>query len=195
MNGSDEHVRLLTEARSGNRDSMTRLAVLAWRRLYPFVFRKTRDHEQTQDMLQETMLAMILWLRSLRNVSSFWPWIHRVAESKVQEHFRSSHRGPATRLGTLEDPEYTAEQPATDHDVLGLLIRQESVERLFAAVGQLDSRDRDVVCLRCLEQLSYSDIASLTGRSPQQARLRFHRAKQRLRRKLSCERPDGGIHV
>jgi RNA polymerase sigma factor (sigma-70 family) len=195
MNGSDEHVRLLTEARSGNRDSMTRLAVLARQRLYPFVFRKTRDHEQTQDMLQETMLAMILWLHSLRNVSTFWPWIHRVAESKVQEHFRSRHRELTTTLRALEDHEDTAEQPATDHDVLGLLIRKESVERLSAAVGQLDRYDRDVVCLRCFEQLSYFDIASLTGHSPQYVRMRFHRAKQRLRRKLSCETPDGGTHV
>ena len=195
MNGSDEHVRLLTEARSGNRDSMTRLAVLAWRRLYPFVFRKTRDHEQTQDMLQETMLAMILWLRSLRNVSSFWPWIHRVAESKVQEHFRSRHRDLTTMVRALEDHEDMAEQPATDYDVPELLIRQESVERLFAAVQQLDSRDRDIVCLRGFEQLSYLDIASLTGHSPQYVRMRFHRAKQRLRSELSCERSDGGIHV
>jgi len=195
MNGSDEHARLLTEARSGNRDSMTRLAVLAWRRLYPFVFRKTRDHEQTQDMLQETMLTMILWLRSLRNVSTFWPWIHRVAESKVQEHFRSKRRDLTVTLRALEGHEDTAEQPATEHDVLELLIHQESVERLFAAVRQLDSRDRDVVCLHSLEQLSYSDIASLTGRSPQYVRMRFHRAKQRLRSELSCERPDGGTHT
>ena len=188
-------MRLLTEARSGSRDSMTRLAVLAWRRLYPFVFRKTKDHEQTQDMLQETMLAMILWLRSLRNVDSFWPWIHRVAESKVQQHFRSKHRGLTTTVRALGGDEDTAEQPATDRDVLGLLIREESVERLFAAVRQLNSRDRDVVCLRCFEQLSYSDIASLTGRSPQYVRIRFHRAKQQLRRELSCERSDGGTHT
>jgi RNA polymerase sigma factor (sigma-70 family) len=194
MNGSDEYVRLLTEARSGNRDSMTRLAVLAWQRLYPFVFRKTRDHEQTQDMLQETMLAMILWLRSLKNVDSFWPWIHRVAESKVQDHFRSRRRGLTARVSALGDSEDTAEQPATDHDVLRLLIRQESVERLFAAVRQLDSRDRDVVCLRCFEQLSYLDIASLTGHSPQYVRMRFHRAKQRLRSELSdaLEQRTGG---
>jgi len=192
MNGSDEHVRLLTEARSGNRDSMTRLAVLAWQRLYPFVFRKTRDHEQTQDMLQETMLAMILCLRSLRNVGTFWPWIRRVAESKVQDHFRNRHRELTTMLTTRED---VAEEPATDHDVPGLLIRKESAERLLAAVQQLHSYDRDVVCLRCFEQLSYSDVASLTGRSPQYVRIRFHRAKQQLRRELSCQRSDGGTHV
>jgi DNA-directed RNA polymerase specialized sigma24 family protein len=48
-----ENIRqLLSEARSGNRASMERLAIIVRERLYSFVFRTTLDHDLTEDVLQ-----------------------------------------------------------------------------------------------------------------------------------------------
>ncbi|UCD53134.1 MAG: sigma-70 family RNA polymerase sigma factor [Phycisphaerales bacterium] len=83
---------MLRKARCGSKDSMAKLAMVVWDQMYPFFLRKTRDHEQTHDLLQETVLTMIQQLDSLRCDDSFWLWIRRIASSKMSQHFRGQQR-------------------------------------------------------------------------------------------------------
>jgi DNA-directed RNA polymerase specialized sigma24 family protein len=67
MNEDNEYIQqLLSEARSGSRTSMGRLAVVVRERLYPFVFRITLNHDLTEDVLQETLLSIVRQVTSLR---------------------------------------------------------------------------------------------------------------------------------
>ena len=82
--------KLLSSARSGSRKSMGQLAVVVWERLYPFVFRTTFDHDLSEDILQETLLAVMREVASLREPRRFWPWVYRIAWNKIQDSRRRS---------------------------------------------------------------------------------------------------------
>jgi DNA-directed RNA polymerase specialized sigma24 family protein len=72
-----------------------------------------------------------------------------------------------------------------DHgNLLEAKIHAETLQRLSAFLEGLSREHRDVLGLRCYEQLSYTEIASLTRTTPQKARARFHRATQCLRARL-----------
>jgi len=57
----------------------------------------------TEDLIQEVLLEMIRSLRNLRNVARFWPWLLRIAHTKVADHFRGRHRVGQTGLPTDPD--------------------------------------------------------------------------------------------
>jgi RNA polymerase sigma-70 factor (ECF subfamily) len=186
MNDCSGYIQFLAEARSGDRAAMGRLATLVWERLYPFAFRTTLDHNAAEDVLQETLLAMICRLGALRDKDRFWPWIYRIAWSKVQDRvrdrqLRSSFETQALRCGAAASSGYRPNIDPADAQV-----RDETRQQVAAAVERLSHDHRDILRLRCYDQLPYTEIAVLTRTTPAKARVHFHRAKQSLKERLAC---------
>ncbi len=174
--------RLLAQARRrparASKAGMERLAVAVRERLYPFILRTTWDHDLTEDILQETLLTMVRELGSLRDTARFWPWVHQIAWSKIQDNARSARLHSAAKATLL------ARQPSGGSSVLDTSIQDETRERLRALMEQLSRPHKDIIHLRCYEQLPYAQIASLTRTTPQKARARFHRATEVLKARM-----------
>lgn len=184
MGDQGGYIQFLAEARSGGQVALGRLAVLVQERLYPFIFRMTLSREATEDLLQETLLTMLGRLSSLRDGQRFWPWIHRIAWSKIQDRLRDRQlqsRSEATLLRRRREDERWG-----DNDPLAVQVRQEMLEQVMAALARLDGRQRDILQLRCYDGLSYTQIATRIRTTSNQARVRFHRAKKSLKARLAC---------
>jgi RNA polymerase sigma-70 factor (ECF subfamily) len=184
MSDESGYIQFLAEARSGGQTGMSRLAVLVWERLYPFVFRTTLSRDATEDILQETLLTMLSRLGSLRDCQRFWPWIYRIAWSKIQDRLRdrrlrSLHEAQVRQRG---DP---ADSSAGSNDPLDAQVRAETLREVSAALARLDRRQQDILRLRCYEGRPYTEIAALTRTTPDKARVRFHRAKRSLQARLA----------
>ena len=177
--------KLLCDARSGSQRSMGRLAVVVWKRLYPFVFRNTLRHDVTEDVLQETLLTMVQQVTSLRESRRFWPWVYRIAWSKIQNVVRQRRRSSAKIL-LLRDRYHPSRAQANSDSLLDAKIRDETRQQVSAVVEQLNDQHRDIVRLRYYDDLPYAQIASLTCTTPQKVRLRFYRAKKSLKARLRC---------
>jgi RNA polymerase sigma-70 factor (ECF subfamily) len=186
MNDDGAYIQFLAEARSGSQAGMGRLAVLVWERLYPFVFRTTLDRDATEDVIQETLLAMLHRIQSLRDSGRFWPWIYQIAWRKIQDRVRD-HRLRASFLTARRRRRSDAEEgSAADADPLEAQVRAEVLEQIADAIDRLNRRQRDILRLRCYDQLAYTEIAALTRTTPAKARVHFHRAKKSLKRHLTC---------
>ncbi|UCC97168.1 MAG: RNA polymerase sigma factor [Phycisphaerales bacterium] len=173
---------LLSQARAGRRAGMERLAAAVREQLYPFILRTTWDHDLTEDVLQETLLAMIRQLGSLRQTAKFWPWVYRIAWSKIQDNLRSARLNSAAKASLRCN--LSREGNAGHGSILEASIHAETLQRLSALLDGMSRQYRDVLHLRCHEQLPYAEIASLTRTTPQMARARFHRATQSLKAQL-----------
>ena len=171
---------LLAQARSGSRTGMERLAVIVWKRLYPAVFRATWNHDVTEDILQETLLAVVQEVNSLRDPRRFWPWVYRIARNKIQDHLRRS-RLQASSKTWLRTQSGDGKESG---NILDAKIREEKLQRLTVLIEQLSRQHRDVLRLRYYEQMPYTEIASMTRTTPEKARARFHRARKRLKAQL-----------
>ena len=183
MNEDNENIQqLLSEARSGNRASMGRLAGIVRERLYPFVFRTTLNHDQTEDVLQETLLTMVGQVACLREERRFWPWVFRIAWSKLQDNLRS-RRHQSTGKASLVQNQSCQAQAGCD-SLLDASIHAERLRQLSEVVEQLSRQHRDILNLRYYEQMPYTEIAALTRTTPQKARAQFHRAKKFLKARM-----------
>ena len=179
--------RLLCHARSGSRTGMENLAVLTWERLYPFVFRATWNQDLTEDILQETLLAVIQEVNSLRDTRRFWSWVHRIARNKIHDHLRRS-RLAASSNALLRS---RSSDTQAGGDILDAKIHEEKLQRLSALIKQLNRQYRDVLYLRYYEQMPYTEIASVTHTTPEKVRSRFHRARKRLKAQLKDDTQQG----
>lgn len=184
MGAENEHILLLAQANSGDKTGLGDLAGVVWQRLYPFVLRTTLSHDMTEDVLQDTLLAMLRGVESLRDADRFWPWMYRIAYTKIQDAFRRRRLQAAVQSSILQEHGDAEGTKNGLDNPLDSKIHEETLQEVALAVEQLQSQHRDVVRLRCYEGLPYTEIASRTRTTPEQACIRFLRAKASLRRRL-----------
>ena len=170
---------LLNEARSGSRASMGHLAVIVREKLYPFALRTTLDPDAAEDIIQDTLLAVLREIGRLRENARFWPWAYRIAWNKIQDHLRKSRLRSSGKAklarNQSQDTRMHCENP------LEAQIRAERLREVSDGVDMLSYEHRDIIRLRFYEQLSYAQIASRTRMTPKVARARSYRAKQQLK--------------
>lgn len=186
MSDDCAYIQSLAEARAGSQAGMGRLAVLVWERLYPFIFRTTLDRDATEDILQETLLAMLRCVQSLRDSERFWPWIYRIAWRKIQDRVRDRRLQSSLLTVRLHGRAETDEDWCVSTSPLEAQVREEVLEQISGAIDRLNRQQRDILRLRCYDQLPYTEIAARTRTTPARARVHFHRAKRSLKKHLTC---------
>ncbi|MHC4526616.1 MAG: RNA polymerase sigma factor [Planctomycetota bacterium] len=179
-----EHFDLVAAAKAGNRSSLSQLAVCIRQRLYPYLERRTCDKDLSEDVLQETLLAMVRFIPRLEDLGSFWPWIYSIAGNKIKSHYRRQQRRRGLLSGGTADT-YCRQRRQDSRDASDVAVDRETQQAVLAALGRLDRQYRDVVQQHCLQEMSFSEIATATGCSCEQVRTRFFRAKRSLRARLS----------
>ncbi len=177
-------IQFLSEARSGDRAGMGRLAELVWERVYPFVLRTTLDRHATEDIIQDTLLTMLRRIHSLRDNRRFWPWIYRIAWNKIQDCHRDRKLQSACTTALLRRGDIDRDGNEHKGSLLDVQVREEVLQQVTGAITRLNRHQRDILQLRCYDELPYAEIASRTSTTPEKARLHFHRAKKSLKAHL-----------
>jgi RNA polymerase sigma-70 factor (ECF subfamily) len=185
MDDKAGYAELIRQAQLGDRQSMNELAQLVQGRLFAYIYRLTLNYDLAQDLSQETLLRMVESLKDLKQVEQFWLWLYRTAMGKVQHYFRDKKQQKMIHIAAL-DKERLAEYTSQSHnDGLNSVMCRELSETIFQAMARLKFAYRNVLILRCFEQLSYAEIAGLMDCKELRARVLFFRAKHSLKQQLA----------
>jgi len=180
-----DYPNLVRQAQNGDQQSMEHLVELTKGRISAYIYRITLDYDLTEDLTQETLLEIVKSLKRLRNEERFWPWLYRTALGKVQHYYRQQQRKRLVEM-SMFDKERLLNLASKDHnDGLTNSMRKELAEAIFRAIKKLRLKYRNVLILRCLDQMSFAEIAAAIDCSEMQARVLLFRAKNSLRRQLS----------
>jgi RNA polymerase sigma-70 factor, ECF subfamily len=178
-------IQIIRQAQAGNRQCLSAVSEQAQHKIYTYIYRLTLDYHLTQDLTQETVLEMIKSLDQLElsHINGFWAWVFRTALGKVQHHFRPQG---ARRLAqkTTSDPAALESQIAKHDSAMNAIIRKEVCNAVMEAMKTIKLTYRNILVLRCFDNLSYGQIAVILGGSELQARLLFFRAKRSLKSQL-----------
>jgi RNA polymerase sigma factor (sigma-70 family) len=178
---------LVYEAQLGNKGGIERLTELARERLFPYIYRLTLDYNLSQDILQETILFMLQSINKLEQVEHFWHWLFRMALGKVQHHYRQVSRARTAEISEAQRMRINYIASANYNDGLSEILRKELSDAIFTAMTRLSVKYRNIIVLRCYENLEYSEIAQMMNMSELHSRVMFFRAKNSLRRKLAIQ--------
>jgi RNA polymerase sigma factor (sigma-70 family) len=178
-------LQLIEQAQSGRQEALSTLSELARDKVYVFVYRLTLDQHLAEDLAQEAVLEMVRSISRLtfEHVNSFWAWLRRTALGKVQHHYRIQGN-KRVQAKTILDDDCLKDIRGTEGSGLDKLIHDELSKSVFDAMGTLNLAYRSILTLRCFEQMTYPQIAALTGQTELQARIQFFRAKQSLKKQL-----------
>jgi RNA polymerase sigma-70 factor (ECF subfamily) len=187
MSDNIDYLELLRNAQLGDTESVNRLAELTKAKVCAYIYRITLDNILAQDLSQETMLEMIKSLKRLKfkHPGQFWDWLFRTALGRIQTYFRQQQHDKKVQMSAF-DKERLSKLKSSDYsEGLKNLISNEMSDAIFEAMGKLKFRHRNILVLRCFEQKSYSEIASIMDCREVAAQVLFFRAKRSLKRQLS----------
>lgn len=193
--------QLLIAVRGGDRSARGRLLERHRRRLRRMVTvrldrrvaARVDPSDVVQDALADADQRLDKYLSSPR--IPFYPWLRRLAWDRLNDVYRR-HRRASQRTVHREEPPLpdasglalaerlfaqSADQPSAG------LSREERQSQVRNAIDKLRDRDREVLVLRHLEDLSTADTAAVLGISEGAVKVRLLRAVQRLRELLEEE--------
>ena len=190
MSEEQTWTELVKLAQRGDGKSVDLLARRAQGRLRAYVFRVTLDYELTEDLSQEALLQMIKSLDGLNKAESFWPWMYRITQSKIQQYYKTKRKTALIAEPAFFQDLLTHRGDSHIDEGFRQLVNKDLSKKVMAAMKKIKQQYRAVLSLRCFEDLSYSDIAVAMQCSEVRARVLFYRAKQALRKLIS--NTDGG---
>ena len=145
----------------------------------PHLLHFTRKMMQTsshlvEDITQEIWLAIYKGLPGLLDAGKFRPWAFRIARDRIYREYR--------RRKLAVEP--LDESHVEDLTAAGEVDASVDVEELQCGLGGLSPQHREVLMLCFFEEMSYEEIASVTGSTLGTVRSRIHYAKRALRNAL-----------
>jgi RNA polymerase sigma-70 factor (ECF subfamily) len=185
MAEQDSWCKLVELAQRGQQDCMNQLVHEAKGRLCAYVYRVTLDQDITDDLSQEILLQMMQSLESLNQAERFWPWMYRIAHSKIQEHYKSKQRKKMISASAFYKDFLTHRSEHYQEDGLRQMLQDELTKKVMTAMKQIKQQYRAILSLRCFEQLSYADIAEAMHCNEVTARVLFYRAKKAIKKQLA----------
>jgi RNA polymerase sigma-70 factor (ECF subfamily) len=144
-------------------------------RLRPYVARRVASAADTDDVVQEIFVRLHRGIGELGDFERFGPWVYRIAEHAVADHFRARRRHPFAEAGVLEVAPAASNEP-DDDALLG-----ELGECVALFVSRLRSPYREAVTLTELEGMTQKDAAEMLGISVSGMKSRVQRARARIR--------------
>jgi len=130
-----------------------------------------------EDVVHEVFTIAHQRLPTFRGDSSITTWLFGITE-RVVRHRRRRARWRHWLSGSANQS--AGHLPAPGPDPLRLVERHETARAVYAILDRLPERDRRVLILFELEDLSGEEVGQLLGISPANARLRLHRARERV---------------
>jgi RNA polymerase sigma-70 factor (ECF subfamily) len=139
------------------------------------------------DYLAQPALPFYAWLRGLA-----WERLVKAHRRHLGAHKRDANREQAGLLALPDESALELARRLIDPGTSPSqhLLRAEQRGRVQEALAALGERDREVLVLRYLEQLSTREIAAAMGVSEGAVKVRHLRALERLRGLLSDERGE-----
>jgi RNA polymerase sigma factor (sigma-70 family) len=174
---------LVQRARDGDLTAYDELVKRYQERIYATIYHMTSNHEDANDLAQDSFIKAYSALKSFKGGSSFYTWLYRIAVNKTINFLKQ--RKNKYHL-SLNDLDFNAEN---DPDLVALISHKtpqreaglsELQKKLNEALLKLSESHRMVVVLHDVQGQSHEDIAEIMGCNIGTVRSRLFYARQQL---------------
>ena len=179
---------LVDRARRGDLHAYDELVKRYQERIYATVYHMTSNHEDANDLAQESFVKAFQALKSFKGGSSFYTWLYRIAVNKTINFLKQRKNRQHMSLNDLDfnaehDPDLVAlVSDKTPRREAGLTELQ---EKLNAALLKLSDSHRMAVVLHDVQGLSHEEIAKIMRCNIGTVRSRLFYARQQLQALLA----------
>lgn len=173
---------LVQEVRNGDRRAFTELMRKYQERVYWVVRRIVGDHDDADEVTQETFVKAYVGLGDFRGDASFYTWIYRIAVNLSLNTIRKRQV-----LNYLRDSSVLSRLLPLGEDPVREVEFRDLQSRLEKAVAQLPEKQRAVFVLRHYEEMPYEEISQVLKTSVGGLKANYFHALKKVQQYLKDE--------
>jgi len=156
-------------------------------RLFNYLYRLTSNRDEAEEIAQEAFVKAYIHADKYKTIAKFSTWLYTIATNLVRNRVRSRSRAPQLislwtrgwndgeeeRAIEIEDnTRRTPDEEINDAELSGIINR---------AIAGIPEKYRESFVLREINELSYEEIAAVTGLKLGTVRSRINRARNYFR--------------
>lgn len=163
-----------------------------YRPLYNLIYQWLGDYEEAAELTQDTFVSAFKAREQFRGDARLYTWLYRIAHNHCKNRFKQRTRqremeGPSldagVNVGDGEDAQ-TREVADWNYSPSRLLEQKELRALIEKTVDGLAPEYKVVLILREVEDLSYNEIAEVTGLTLEAVKTRLNRARAMVRQRV-----------
>ena len=172
---------------NGNEGGLVELLRRYQSKIYTSIYLLVKDQDLAEDIFQDTFIKVINTLKAKKynEEGKFLPWVSRIAHNLVIDHFRREKRAPMINNG--DDFDIFEVLGNYDESTEDRLVREQTHRDLKKLIQMLPSEQKEVLLMRHFGDMSFKDIAEITGVSINTALGRMRYALNNLRKMMQTK--------
>jgi RNA polymerase sigma-70 factor, ECF subfamily len=175
---------LISSYISGDENALGILIKKHQTKIFSFIYSKTLDRDLSNDIFQDAFIKVINTFKtnSYNEEGKFLPWVLRITHNLIIDHFRRIKKMPFYR----ETEDFSIFSVMSDNSISieNKLIKQQIDLDLQKLIKNLPNEQREVLLMRMYHELSFKEIADLTGVTINAALGRMRYALQNIRKNV-----------
>jgi RNA polymerase sigma-70 factor, ECF subfamily len=173
VHSQDPDIELVERYFRGDTAAFDEIMIRYERQIYRVCYRFVENRDDALDLAQDVFVKAFEHLPTFRRESTFKTWLYRIAINHCLNHVRKNSQQ------FVEVTEFTAStRPAIQHQ----LEHEEQREHFRRLVKRLPPKQKAILEMRINEQLTYEEIAKVSGRSVSTIKASVFFALQKLRK-------------
>jgi RNA polymerase sigma-70 factor (ECF subfamily) len=176
-----EDLKLVDRCLQGDMRAFDELMIRYERQIYRLCYRFVDNPADARDLAQDVFIKVFENLSGFRREASVKTWIYRIAMNHCLNHVRKLKP---------EFVEVTDATKTTGPTALSRLEERERREHLRRMLTQLPPKQKAILEMRINQQLSYEEIAAVSGRSISTIKASVFFALEKLRKLAGNHRTD-----
>jgi RNA polymerase sigma-70 factor (ECF subfamily) len=168
---------------AGDENSLALLINRHQSKIYGYIYSKVLDRDVTEDIFQETFYKVIYTLKQKKYYNEegkFLSWVLRIASNLIIDKFRNDKKMPLNR--DTEDLSVFSKITDDTCNIENKLIKNQVNIDLKAIIEKLPHDQKEVIMMRYFLEMSFKEIADLTGVSVNTTLGRMRYAMTNLRK-------------
>ncbi|ASF46692.1 RNA polymerase sigma factor RpoE [Methylovulum psychrotolerans] len=189
QNRTSEHLdeELVARVQQGDKKAYDLLVIKYQHKIVQLVNRYLKDPSEAQDVAQEAFIKAYRAIGSFRGESTFYTWLYRIAINTAKNYLVSRSRRSSQYEVDIQDAEAIENAPQLQgiDTPERLLLNEEIIKTIRAAIDHLPEEMRTAIMLREFEGMSYEEIAEAMECPVGTVRSRIFRAREAIDSKLN----------
>ena len=166
----------------GDTDAFEELLLAHQTNVYNLAFKMTGNQTDAEDISQEAFFKAFRLLKGFRGDSRFSVWLYRLTYNQCIDFLRKRKRNQAVSLSQSDDggDDFALEIPDVRELPENAAIRRELGNAINKSIKELDQNYREIIVMREIADMSYSDIAKTLNINEGTVKSRLSRARKNL---------------
>ena len=168
---------------SGNNAAFDVLLNRYKKSIHSYIFYIVRNHDLTEDIFQDTFLKVIMTIKQGRYTDNgkFKAWITRIAHNLIIDNFRQE-RNENTISNDEVEVDLLNDMQLCDSNIEDEMVQEQVYMDIRKLINHLPENQREVLQMRFYQDMSFKEIADITGVSINTALGRMRYAILNMRR-------------